>query len=251
MTARLMLATVGLAAATMGCAETSSEQIWAFYLGALITDTDSQSVEHNFSDAYEPDSTSDWTTEGEQTESPAITFGEIVGLGNGQTMLVIQNRTFLGAIGEGSTAYSWDRYSEGNSYESHEQGYVYTQDWDDHVTNVITLAETDSAAVLTGAWVITTTTDDEFNEDDTWDIGLTGQSASQIPASAYLVKDGVTGGTMAASNSATASDCDSDPCRLAVTTKLVQSRTVEAVLTNYTADELDRTLETSGQAAGQ
>lgn len=250
MTRRFLLATFALAGSTLGCSQESSEAIWAFYLGAMVTESDSLNLSHNFDGAYEPNSNSDWTTSGDITESEAIVYGEMVTLSNGEELLVLQNQTYLGATVESTTTWSWDHYSEGNHYESHEQGYAFTQDWNDHSLDAIALTDADTDGVMTGTWTRTTSTDDQFNEDDTWDTALTGQSGTQIPSSGYLVVTDDFDNETAAANSAVATDCTGDPCTLAVSTKLVETRTVKAVRTDYTADDLDRTLDLSGQSAG-
>ena len=187
MTSRFLVATAMLAGACLGCSEESSEQVWAFYLGALVTDTDSQSLSHNLTDAREPSDASDWNSSGEEAESEAIVFAEIVALGNGETLLVLQNRTYLGSTSGTTTTYAWDRYDKGDTYDSHEEGYAYLHDWNDHLTNILTLMEGESTDTLTGEWTVTNTTDDTFHEDDTWNTALVDQSFSQMPLSSYLV----------------------------------------------------------------
>ena len=174
----------------------------------------------------------------------------MVTLSNGEELLVLQNQTYLGVTVESTTTWSWDHYDEGNLYESHDEGYTFTQDWSDHTLDQIALTESDTNGVMTGSWTRTTSTDDEFNEDDSWDASLTGQSNSQIPSTSYLVVSDEFDNETPASNSAMASDCTGDPCMLSVSTKLVETRTVKAVLTDYTADDLDRNLEMTGQQAG-
>ncbi len=249
MNRRLLLTTLTLAVSAIGCSQDTSEGIWAFYLGAMVTETDSNTLSHNFDGAYEP-SSSDWTTSGDITESEAIVYGEMVTLSNGEDLLVVQNQTYLGATVESTTTWTWDHYSEGNLYESHEQGYAFTQDWSDHTLDQIALTESDTDGVLTGSWTRTSTTDDQLNEDDTWDAIATGQSTSQVPSTSYLVVSDEFDNETPASNSAIESNCTGDPCTLSVSTKLVETRSVKAVLTDYTADDLDRNLEISGQQAG-
>jgi hypothetical protein len=248
---RNLLAIAAFASVSVGCSGDSSEQIWAFYLGVQVVDTDTQSLTHNFDDAYEQDSSSDWSTEGDVTESESIEFVEIVGLGNGETLLILQARTYLGATDGDKTTYSWDRFSEGNSYESHEQGYAYTHDWNDHVINTIVLTETEADGTVEGTWEITVTTDDTYNEDDEWDTTETGQNFSQVPAGTYLVVEDQFDNEIAATNDPNETDCTGDPCSLSVETTLIQTRTVTAVLTEYTADDLDRDVAGAGQPAGQ
>ena len=110
--------------------------------------------------------------------------------------------------------------------------------------------EGESTDTLTGEWTVTNTTDDTFHEDDTWNTALVDQSFSQMPLSSYLVVEDQFGNESAASNDPQANDCSSDPCSLSISTSLVQSRDITAVLTDYTADDLDRNLEVSGQPAG-
>ncbi|GEM_PF-2156004 len=248
---RFLLATLALAGSTLGCSsEELTEEIWAFYLKAQITETDSENLSHNFDGAYQPSDASDWTSSADPEESQSIEYAEMVALGNGESLLVLRNRTYLGATTEQTTTWSWDRYSEGNSYESHEQGYAFTQDWNDHTLNQINLTQGDVDGVLTGDWTVTVTTDDVFQEDDTWDTALTGQTQSQLPAATYLVEEDDLGNETAVSNSSVDTDCTSSPCTLTVSTTLVLTRDVKAVLTDYTADDLDRNLEAAGQQAG-
>ncbi len=250
MTRRLTLATLALPVALLGCNDASTEQIWAFYLGAAIVDSDSTNLSHNFNGAYEPSDSSDWSQSGDVLESDGLIYGEMVDLANGEQLLVIGGETYLGATVETTTTWSWDHYSEGDSYDSHSAGYAFTQDWSDHTLDQIALNEGDTDGVLTGTWTTTVSTDDFYAEDDTWDTTLTGQANSRIPVSSWLVVEDDFGNESAASNSPVDTDCSGDPCSLSVSTKVVVSRTVKAVETDYTADELDRNLEISGQQAG-
>ncbi len=250
MKTRRPLAVALVAAALTGCSQSEIEEVWAFYLGPFATGTDTQTLSHNFTDASEPDATSSWTTDDDTAESEAIVFGEIIGLDTGETVLVINNRTFLGTADGDTTTWLWERFDNGSARSTHTAGYTYTHDYNDSQLTTIELTDGDVNGTMEGTWTVSTTTDDTWNEDDQWDTVETGQATSQIPSSNFLVKELPTGGEVPATNRTDETDCSSSPCTLSVTTNFEQSRAVSAVLTDYTADELDRTLENSGQQAG-
>ncbi len=242
-----MLTTLPLLLMT-GC---SSEQVevYLFFLGQQETLSDSTSVGHNFSGAYEPEDEDDWTRSDDSQVSSQALFGELVTLVDGTALLQVAGQTYPGSGDQGVWTFGWEDFERGQTADTHTAGYTYTTEYESSRVDTISLSEGTEPGTLSGSWETETTVSLDEAETDTWglDVGIT---TGQIDGTGLLVVEDQFGNVTTAANTYQETDCDGSPCLLSTKTSTEMSRTLQAILTDYTPEDLEQDLDDFGQNEG-
>jgi len=235
--------------ALTGCGNAESVSVYLFFLGQIETLSDNASLSHNFSGAYEPEVTDDWTrAEDTQTSSQAL-FGELVTVADGTVLLQIAGQTYPGSVDKGAWTFSWEDYDRGTTSDTHVAGYSYTTDYENSRKDTLSLIEDEAAGTLGGTWATTTTVSLDQHEDDTWSTEVGLVNGQIVIGGALLVEDEF-GTERAASNTSDETDCTGSPCLLSTSNVTETERIVQGILTDYTPEDLEQDVDDYGQNEG-
>ncbi len=241
-----MLSTLPILLLT-GC---SSEQVevYLFLIGQEETVSENTSLSHNFTGAYEPADSSDWTSAEDVQTSGSAAFGELISMADGTTLLQVAGQTYVGSGDKGAWTFTWEHYDRGQTADTHSSGYTYTTDYDNSRKDTIGLTEGDDGT-LTGTWDSSQTNRFDQAEDDTWSVDV-GLNSGQIQVNGQLLVEDQFGTEAPASNSGQDTDCTGSPCLLDVTTTADTTRVVQGILTDYTPEDLEQDIGDYGQGEG-
>ncbi len=242
-----MISTLPLLLAT-GCS-TEQVEVYLFLLGQEEVLSENTSLSHNFADAYEPDSADDWTRSEDSQASSQALFGELVTLADGTALLQFAGQTYPGVGDKGAWTFEWEDFDRGQTASTHTAGYTYTTDYENSRLDTLSFGEGTESGTLSGTWTTSTVNSLDQAEDDTWSLDV-GLSSGQIVIGGLLLVDNGMAGERPASNSGQNTDCTGSPCLLATSTTTESTRIVQAILTDYTPEDLERDSDQYGQNAG-
>lgn len=246
-----------------GCAS-GIDGVWAMYLPYSTEDACVETLAHNFTGATEigeSDTGEDtgWTESETDTRTDRMVFVQIESTGKDAAVLVMGNEAWPGVeTAKDQWTFSWPGEEETSTTQSHETGYEYTESLVGSSLDEIKLALTGGEGG--GNWLSSTTLDQSWSESDGWSEELTFRNG-RIPSHLYLEREAQGGGpgggaegpppaTEPATNERDAADCDSDICRLQVTTQCDMDMAVTLVQTDYEAEEVFEYLTGTGQQYG-
>jgi hypothetical protein len=242
-----MLSTLPLLLMT-GCS-TEQVDVYLFLLGQQETLSETTTLTHNFSDAYEPSDADDWTRSDDGQISSQATFGELVTMADGSALLQLGTQTYPGTGDKGAWTFEWEDFDRGQTANTHTAGYTYTTDYENSRLDTLSLTEGTDAGTLSGTWTTTTLNSLDQAEDDTWSLDVGLPIGQIVVGGLLLIDDGVTG-ERPASNTGQETDCSGSPCLLATSTTVETFRVIQGILTEYTPEDLERDSTDYGQNEG-
>lgn len=242
---------------TLACAKAKDiDGIWAISIPAVTSaeETCSDSVEHNFTEAYIPDDdeevTGAWSDETELDQSDSLVLVQITRQSKTEAVLLQGARTYLGTEADGKWTFVWSGTEDEATTRTHVDGYDYTATTHTEVVTTITLTKEGDG--IKGTWSSETVTDGEWAESDAWSEEITEVAErGQLPSNAYLVVDVAGGGgTRPAENERDRAECSGTNCELSVTTSCSRDREYTGFITGYETEEAYGHLVNAGQPAG-
>ncbi len=239
-------------AAAMDTASTSSGTIDGIYMVEVpieSNDNCTDTIEHNFADAYLPDDNEEWTNDTSSAQSSSLTFIQIIQIDEENAILIWENDAFPGTGEDEDWTFLWSGEESNSTSESHESGYEFSTSTS-ATSSVVFAAEFDEGE-LSGTWESVSRTNTQWTESDTWSKTLLASpqlgETGQIPSALYLVVDmeqlnPKTGQTMiiegaAQTNEWDSFDCTAEPCSLKVVAACEGSYEITGVWTGYTEDD--------------
>lgn len=236
-------------ALSLAACQYNKEGVYLVHLPAaddLICDI---SISENFSDSDPPDdgttSPSEYVITEEATTSDALLFAHLFENKSGEVVLQWGTNVYLGTVDGGVITVTW--VNENDSEELHEYSegdYRYEAFDNTTLENTITLTKNKDTKGYAGNWKTALTSTSSWAESDEWDATAPlAPYAGQINGAVftYLVGSG--------SNTATQTDCDSNPCEIEVTSICDGSTNFEMVETDLDAEAYEA-VEEAGQPAG-
>ena len=234
---------------TTGCSGAEQVDVYLFLLGQQQTLSEAHSLSHNFTGAYEPEDTSEWTRAEDTSTSAQALFGELVTMADGTALLQVAGSTYPGTGDKGVWSFAWEDFERGDTVQAYGDSYLYSTEYENSRTDTIALTEGSEPGTFTGTWTTSVVNHLEQAEDDTWSVDV-GLSNGQIVIGGQLLVEDDFGTERTASNAGQETDCDGSPCLLSVKTTTDTERTVQAVLTDYSPEDLEQDVDDYGQAQG-
>lgn len=197
---------IGGALASTGC---NSQTVWLLKFEKTGTPSCESGIEHNFTSAFVPTTSSDWTDVSEVQRANDIAFAQLIEAGRGVGILVMGDQAFPGERSGNDWLFTWTDAVGTADGQQHSSGYGYfeytetTTEWDITLDTKRgeTTGELEQNDLLRYTW----------RESDTWadsaaaTVGYTGQIPSE---EMLLINDPELGGDVPASNRADTDDCD-------------------------------------------
>jgi hypothetical protein len=255
---------VFLAAFSLGCAEATIDGVWQFSMQATdyLGDTCTESVSHNFTDAWVPsdetDEESPWTEADTESHSDKVFYGLITSTGPDAATLIIGTEAYPGVHeADGAWSFTWTSMSSGSDDASHASGYVWSASSDQ--TREVIFELQLSGDVLIGTEATYTSSTQTWSESDSWSVKeligyLPGDaSTGQIPSHNYLETDDgdpFSEATIPAYNGAEDLDCDDTSCILNRMVTCEESWPIDAVRTTLSTGEDYEGVVGAGQDEG-
>lgn len=266
----LIIPLAGLA--LTGCAS-GIDGVWAMYLPYSPEEACVDTLTHNFTGATEigaeEEEDDGWTSSETDEQSDEMMFVQIETTGSDTAVLVIGAQSWPGTkTGKGLWTFEWIGSEDSSTSESHETGYEYVASTTGTSTETIALAL--DGGLGSGSWDASTVIDQEWTESDGWSDELSFRTG-RIPSSMYLEREADGGGpggggkgdkggkgpggptpddTEPATNERDASDCDSDTCRLLLSTECSMGYNLTMTQTDYDSEEVFDYLRGVGQDYG-
>ena len=205
--------------------------IWAILIPGAVEADCSESISHNFTDAFVPDDDEDsdqpFVSEQETESSEAMQLIQITRHSKREATLIKGTRAYPGSLGDnGAWKFEWGGNDITTTTQTHQDGYDYTADED--VTTTTTIRLTKNKETVGGTWTGVTHTIAGYTETDAWSSEITEVGdRGQIPSALYLITD-VTGaernvlprtsGTSRSAAGATVSSTSTSPVRPSAST---------------------------------
>lgn len=258
-TPTLALAVLGLTGCSSGI-----DGVWTMNIPYTTADACVDSVSHNFTGATEiaEEATDDdgWTTTESDEQSDQLIFLQIESTGKDSAVMVIGPEVWVGTeLSKGLWSFSWEGSEDSSLTEAHETGYEYTETVLAQSSDTLQLAF--DAGIGGGTWTMSSTSEQAWAEADGWSEEL-GFRTGRIPSDLWLEREpsggGPGGGTSGptppelepATNERDVADCDSDTCRLQVTSECASEMDVTLQQTDYDAEEVFDYLRNAGRPHG-
>lgn len=227
--------------------------IWAMVLPTVPEADCSESVSHNYTDAYVPDEDDDtdlpFVSEADSEESEALQLVQITRHTKKEATLVRGTRAYPGTLGEGGKwTFEWVGNEITSTTQTHQDGYDFASDEDVTTTTTITLTKDKESVV--GTWTATTDTVAGYTESDAWSSEITEVGErGQIPSALYLETD-VTGTARPAENERDFAECSGDDCELDLVISCSTEREYSGWRTGYEDEDAYAHLGAAGQPSG-
>ena len=226
--------------------------IWAMVIPAAVEADCSESISHNFTDAYVPDEDDDedlpFTTETESESSEALQLVQIIRHSKKEATLVRGTRAYPGTITDGKWTFEWEGNAIDTVTQTHQDGYDFASDEDVTTTTTVTLLK--DGDVISGTWTGVVHTVGGYTETDAWSSEITEiGDRGQLPSADYLVTD-VTGTERPAENERDFAECSGSECELDLDITCTSERSYTGWRTGYEDEDAYGHLGAAGQPAG-
>ncbi|HJN73949.1 MAG TPA: hypothetical protein QGF58_08465 [Myxococcota bacterium] len=227
--------------------------IWAILIPGAVEADCSESISHNFTDAFVPDDDEDsdqpFVSEQETESSEAMQLIQITRHSKREATLIKGTRAYPGSLGDnGAWKFEWGGNDITTTTQTHQDGYDYTADED--VTTTTTIRLTKNKETVGGTWTGVTHTIAGYTETDAWSSEITEVGdRGQIPSALYLITD-VTGAERPAENERDFAECSGSDCELDLDITCTSEREYSGWRTGYDDEDAYGHLGAVGQPAG-
>ncbi|MFT5680523.1 MAG: hypothetical protein ACI8RZ_001429 [Myxococcota bacterium] len=214
--------------------------IWMLQIAASTGGDCDTLLSHNLLDAAQP--IVETASESTVTASDMVVMARLVS-SEGGLLLMLEDGVYPEDPERDWATFTWTRSETDSRTDSHAAGYALTVSTEQSLTQSVTLdlprKVRDSALVVDGAWIESTSLRRYWEESDTWPDEVGVGATGAMPASSYLEVPSLDtgGGTVPASNTQWEADCQADPCTLSVLDTCTDSRPLTATLTDLDPQE--------------